>query len=139
MTGEVVHRGAMGLLTSLVAPGIVLAGRRFVAVATGARATGARAATGLFFDPSSGKVVYRGSFTDPDGVEMSRAFAGTLDSSFDVRAGWLVRQMHHWAATVFVAAILIHLLRIMPGIMMSVPPVREPGIRVSRPVWWRPR
>jgi ubiquinol-cytochrome c reductase cytochrome b subunit len=66
----------------------------------------------LFFDPSSAKVVYHGSFTDLDGVEMSRAFASTLDISFDVRGGLLVRQMHHWAANIFVAAILVHLLRI---------------------------
>ena len=43
---------------------------------------------------------------------MSHAYASTLDLSFQVRAGLLVRQTHHWAALVFVAAILLHLMRI---------------------------
>lgn len=66
----------------------------------------------LFFDPSSSKLVYHGTFADLDGVEVSKAFASTLDLTFDVRGGLLVRQIHHWAANIFVAAILVHLLRI---------------------------
>ncbi|GLY63945.1 cytochrome bc1 complex cytochrome b subunit [Amycolatopsis taiwanensis] len=66
----------------------------------------------LFFDPSSAKLIYHGTFTNLDGVEVSKAFASTLNISFDVRGGLLVRQIHHWAANIFVAAILVHLLRI---------------------------
>src|SRR5205814_10128386 len=35
-----------------------------------------------------------------------------LDLSFTVKAGLLLRQTHHWAADVFVAAIVLHMLRI---------------------------
>src|SRR3977135_522410 len=50
----------------------------------------------LFFDPSMQEVTYNGTFTNLRGVEMSRAFASTLDISFDVRGGLLIRQIHHW-------------------------------------------
>jgi ubiquinol-cytochrome c reductase cytochrome b subunit len=43
---------------------------------------------------------------------MSEAYASTLGLSFDIRGGLLLRQMHHWAAAVFVAAMLTHSLRI---------------------------
>ena len=32
--------------------------------------------------------------------------------SFDVRGGLLMRQMHHWAAMLFIAAMMVHLLRV---------------------------
>ncbi|GAA4548406.1 cytochrome bc1 complex cytochrome b subunit [Amycolatopsis samaneae] len=66
----------------------------------------------LFFDPSMQEVVYHGSFKNLQGVEMSRAFATTLDISFDVRGGLFVRQLHHWAALIFVASMMVHMLRI---------------------------
>ena len=66
----------------------------------------------LFFDPSMAEVTYHGSFANLQGVEMSRAFATTLDISFDVRGGLFVRQLHHWAALVFVAAMMVHMFRI---------------------------
>ncbi|MFP1626611.1 cytochrome b [Streptomyces sp. 5K101] len=66
----------------------------------------------LFFKPTMTEVVYNGSYTPLDGVPMSEAFASTLDISFDVRGGLLIRQMHHWAALVFAAAIGVHMLRI---------------------------
>ncbi|WP_410651441.1 cytochrome b [Amycolatopsis sp. cmx-4-54] len=66
----------------------------------------------LFFDPSMQEVVYNGSYTGLRGVEMSRAFATTLDISFEVRGGLFVRQLHHWAALVFVAAMTVHMLRV---------------------------
>ncbi|NKQ56533.1 cytochrome bc complex cytochrome b subunit [Amycolatopsis sp. K13G38] len=66
----------------------------------------------LFFDPSMAEVAYHGSFKNLQGVEMSRAFATTLDISFDVRGGLFVRQLHHWAALVFVAAMMVHMFRI---------------------------
>nr|WP_246159637.1 cytochrome b N-terminal domain-containing protein [Nocardioides antri] len=65
----------------------------------------------LWFDPSMAEVAYQGSYDPLRGVDMSAAYASTLDISFDVRGGLLMRQMHHWAAHVFIAAMMIHLLR----------------------------
>jgi ubiquinol-cytochrome c reductase cytochrome b subunit len=66
----------------------------------------------LFFKPSMSDVVYHGSYLHLRGVHMSEAYASTLNISFDVRGGLLMRQIHHWAADLFVAAILAHMLRI---------------------------
>ncbi|MGW7378267.1 cytochrome bc1 complex cytochrome b subunit [Streptomyces sp. NPDC054794] len=66
----------------------------------------------LFFQPEMREVVYDGSYEPLRGVRMSTAFDSTLRISFDVRGGLLVRQAHHWAALVFVAAIGLHMLRI---------------------------
>jgi ubiquinol-cytochrome c reductase cytochrome b subunit len=72
--------------------------------------------TGVFlsfwFKPSMAEVEYMGSFTNLRGLEMSEAYASTLDLSFDVRGGLLMRQMHHWSANLFLAAMTIHMLRI---------------------------
>jgi ubiquinol-cytochrome c reductase cytochrome b subunit len=43
---------------------------------------------------------------------MSEAYASTLRISFDVRGGLLIRQIHHWAADLFMAAIIVHMLRV---------------------------
>jgi ubiquinol-cytochrome c reductase cytochrome b subunit len=66
----------------------------------------------LFFQPSMTDVVYHGSYTKLDGVRMSEAYASTLNISFDVRGGLLMRQIHHWAADLFMAAIFAHMLRV---------------------------
>src|SRR4051795_5935600 len=66
----------------------------------------------LWFRPSMGETVYNGSYDQLRGVSMSEAYASTLDISFDVRGGLLLRQMHHWAAMLFVAAMLVHLMRV---------------------------
>jgi ubiquinol-cytochrome c reductase cytochrome b subunit len=66
----------------------------------------------LWFDPSMADITYHGVYTDLDNVDMSRAYASTLDISFVVRGGLFVRQVHHWAALLFLAAITIHMLRI---------------------------
>jgi ubiquinol-cytochrome c reductase cytochrome b subunit len=66
----------------------------------------------LWFKPSMIEVVYDGSYIPLNGVKMSEAFASTLDISFDVRGGLLMRQIHHWGALFFVAAISVHLLRV---------------------------
>jgi ubiquinol-cytochrome c reductase cytochrome b subunit len=66
----------------------------------------------FFFVPSAREVVYRGSYDPLHGVEVSEAFASVLRLSFDVRAGLVIRQAHHWAALLFVAAIVAHLARI---------------------------
>ncbi|MEV7687459.1 cytochrome bc1 complex cytochrome b subunit [Streptomyces bungoensis] len=66
----------------------------------------------LFFDPSLTQVPYTGSYGPLRGLLVSKAYESTLHISFDVRGGLLMRQMHHWAALVFVAAIGVHMLRI---------------------------
>ncbi len=66
----------------------------------------------LFFEPSMQEVVYDGSYTPLRGMHMSRAFETSLELSFDVRGGLIMRQMHHWAALLFMAAIVIHMCRI---------------------------
>ena len=66
----------------------------------------------LFFDPSISKVIYDGAYTPLNGVEMSRAYATALDLSFEVRGGLFVRQMHHWAALMFMMSMVAHMLRI---------------------------
>jgi ubiquinol-cytochrome c reductase cytochrome b subunit len=66
----------------------------------------------LFFEPSLSDTVYRGSYEPLRGATMSHAYKSAVDLSFDVRAGLLMRQTHHWAADVFVAAIVTHLLRV---------------------------
>src|SRR5947209_5161623 len=66
----------------------------------------------LFFDPSTATTVYSGPYAPLRGVEMTHAYRSVVDLSFNVKAGLLMRQTHHWAADVFVAAITLHLLRI---------------------------
>ena len=72
--------------------------------------------TGVFltfwFDPSMSEVEYHGSYAPLNGIEMSQAYASTLDISFDIRGGLLIRQIHHWAAALFVAAMMAHMLRV---------------------------
>ncbi|HSM38442.1 MAG TPA: cytochrome bc complex cytochrome b subunit [Candidatus Limnocylindrales bacterium] len=66
----------------------------------------------LFYVPDAQLVEYQGSYPPLVGQEVSRAYASVLDLSFDVKAGLVMRQIHHWAALVFVAAITLHILRI---------------------------
>ena len=66
----------------------------------------------FFFSDSQRDVVYNGSYVPLKGVHVSDAFRSTLDISFDVRAGLLMRQIHHWAALLFVASIVVHLCRV---------------------------
>ncbi|MEU9956902.1 cytochrome bc complex cytochrome b subunit [Streptomyces sp. NPDC050982] len=66
----------------------------------------------LFFEPSAAEVVYNGSYEPLNGIIMTRAYESTLDISFDVRGGLLIRQIHHWAAIVFVAGMLVHMMRV---------------------------
>ncbi|GHH02560.1 cytochrome bc1 complex cytochrome b subunit [Streptomyces lanatus] len=66
----------------------------------------------LFFDPSTNEVVYNGTYEPLNGVLMTRAYESTLDISFDVRGGLLIRQIHHWAALVFVTGMLVHMMRV---------------------------
>jgi ubiquinol-cytochrome c reductase cytochrome b subunit len=66
----------------------------------------------LFFDPSTAETVYQGGYAPLNGSRTSAAYASTVRLSFDIRSGLLMRQTHHWAALVFVGAIVLHLLRI---------------------------
>ncbi|MGB6580490.1 MAG: ubiquinol-cytochrome c reductase cytochrome b subunit [Streptosporangiaceae bacterium] len=66
----------------------------------------------LFFVPSMNEVIYHGSYVKLDGIRMSEAYQSTLNISFDVRGGLLMRQIHHWAADLFMASLIIHMLRI---------------------------
>ncbi len=66
----------------------------------------------LWFNPSMSESVYQGSYTQLRGVPMSDAYASALHISFDVRGGLLVRQMHHWAAMIFVGSMMVHLMRV---------------------------
>jgi ubiquinol-cytochrome c reductase cytochrome b subunit len=66
----------------------------------------------LFFDPSTSEITYSGSYALLNGERVSLAYASALHLSFDVPTGLLMRQTHHWAADVFLVAIVLHLLRI---------------------------
>jgi len=71
----------------------------------------------LYFVPSQTTVIYHCApgphcYTPLIGKSMSEAYESTVSLSFAVRAGLLMRQMHHWAADVFVGSIVIHMGRI---------------------------
>lgn len=66
----------------------------------------------FFFEPAMTEVTYTGSYAPLRGAHMSAAYASTLNISFDVRGGLIMRQMHHWAALLFMASIVVHMLRI---------------------------
>ncbi|MDA2988518.1 MAG: ubiquinol-cytochrome c reductase cytochrome b subunit [Actinomycetota bacterium] len=66
----------------------------------------------LFYKPSMAEVIYEGSYVPLQGIYMSEAYASTLNISFDIRGGLLIRQMHHWAALIFVAAVAVHMFRV---------------------------
>jgi len=66
----------------------------------------------FFYDPSMTEVEYDGAYVPLKGLEMSAAMASSLDLSFEVRGGLLMRQVHHWAALLFVASTGLHMLRV---------------------------
>jgi ubiquinol-cytochrome c reductase cytochrome b subunit len=66
----------------------------------------------FFFQPSMAEVVYHGSYVPLKGITMSAAYSSALNISFDIRGGLLFRQVHHWAALLFIAAIGLHMLRV---------------------------
>jgi ubiquinol-cytochrome c reductase cytochrome b subunit len=66
----------------------------------------------LWFTPSQNEVVYDGSYVPLHGLKMSEAYASTLKISFDVRGGLIIRQIHHWAALIFVASMIVHMCRV---------------------------
>ncbi|MEU6409570.1 ubiquinol-cytochrome c reductase cytochrome b subunit [Microbispora sp. NPDC046933] len=66
----------------------------------------------FWFKPSMGEVTYTGNYAPLYGVKMSEAYASALHISFDIRGGLLMRQIHHWAALLFVGGMTVHMLRI---------------------------
>jgi ubiquinol-cytochrome c reductase cytochrome b subunit len=76
-----------------------------VLVATGVYLT-------FFFVDSTHEVVYHGPYEPLQGQHMTEAYRSVLNISTTVKAGLLIRQTHHWAANVFLAAIILHLFRI---------------------------
>jgi quinol---cytochrome-c reductase cytochrome b subunit len=76
-----------------------------VLVATGVYLT-------LFFEPSLADTTYHGSYAPLQGLHMSQAYKSVVDISYERNAGLLFRQTHHWAADVFVASIILHLMRV---------------------------
>ena len=66
----------------------------------------------FFFQASMVEVHYDGSYVPLKGIAMSAAMSSALDISFDIRGGLLMRQVHHWAALLFVASIGLHMLRV---------------------------
>ena len=66
----------------------------------------------FFFNPSMAPTIYEGAYAPLKGVQMTVAYSSALDISFEVRGGLLMRQVHHWAALLFVAAVGLHMLRV---------------------------
>jgi ubiquinol-cytochrome c reductase cytochrome b subunit len=66
----------------------------------------------LYYIPSQAIVTYHGAYLPLDGQRVTEAFASSVDLSFAVRAGLLMRQMHHWACDIFVGAIVVHMARV---------------------------
>ncbi|ALV44916.1 ubiquinol-cytochrome c reductase cytochrome b subunit [Arthrobacter alpinus] len=66
----------------------------------------------FFFDPSMAETHYDGVYVPLKGVEMSVAYSSSLDISFEIRGGLFMRQVHHWSALLFVAAVSVHMLRV---------------------------
>lgn len=66
----------------------------------------------MFFDPSMEEVIYNGPYEPFQGLHMSRAYESTLEITFEVTGGMLFRQMHHWAALVFMMSIFVHMFRV---------------------------
>ncbi len=66
----------------------------------------------LYYIPSATQVVYHGSYVPLQGQRVSEAYASSVNISFAVRGGLLIRQMHHWAADIFIGSIIVHMARI---------------------------
>jgi quinol---cytochrome-c reductase cytochrome b subunit len=66
----------------------------------------------LYYVPSTAQVIYHGTYRPLDGQRVTEAYGSTINISFAVRAGLLVRQMHHWAADVFIGAMVVHMGRV---------------------------
>jgi len=66
----------------------------------------------LFFSPDvDSRHAYAGPFSELSGLDVTPAYDSTLRISSTVPAGLLMRQAHHWAALVFMVAMVVHLVR----------------------------
>jgi ubiquinol-cytochrome c reductase cytochrome b subunit len=66
----------------------------------------------VFFNPAMTRVTYHGSYGPLRGVPVSQAYESALHISFDLPGGLLMRQIHQWAALIFVAAVCLQLLQL---------------------------
>ena len=66
----------------------------------------------LYYIPSTAIVTYHGTYMPLYGQKMTEAYASSIDLSFAVRGGLLMRQMHHWACDIFVGALVVHMARV---------------------------
>ncbi|WP_462417367.1 cytochrome bc1 complex cytochrome b subunit [Kytococcus sp. Marseille-QA3725] len=66
----------------------------------------------MWFVPSMAHTVYDGDYEPLRGIGLSEAYDSTLAISFDIKGGLLMRQIHHWAALIFIVAIMLHALRV---------------------------
>jgi len=72
----------------------------------------------LYFVPSASQIIYHCSqyatncYHPLNGQRVSEAYSSTVNISFGVRGGLLVRQMHHWSADIFTGSIIVHMARI---------------------------
>jgi ubiquinol-cytochrome c reductase cytochrome b subunit len=66
----------------------------------------------VFYHPSGTEVIYNGAYVPLKGIPMTDAYASALNITFDVRGGLLMRQIHHWAALFFLAAMMVHMFRV---------------------------
>jgi len=66
----------------------------------------------LYYIPSAAESIYHGAYAPLRGSKVSQAYASSVNLSFGVRSGLVIRQMHHWAADVFVGSIAVHMCRI---------------------------
>ena len=62
----------------------------------------------FFYVPDAKEVIYHGSYAPLRGQSMSRAYDSVIKLSFDVRAGLVFRQIHHWAALIMVGSVAAH-------------------------------
>jgi ubiquinol-cytochrome c reductase cytochrome b subunit len=77
----------------------------FVLVGTGLYLT-------FFYQADAASVRYDGAYAPLRGVDVSVAFHSVLDITFERPFGRVIRQTHHWAALVFIAAVVIHAARV---------------------------
>ncbi|HMM95868.1 MAG: ubiquinol-cytochrome c reductase cytochrome b subunit [Micrococcales bacterium] len=66
----------------------------------------------FWFIPSAGHTIYDGSYVPLRGQSMSEAYSSTLHISFDIKGGLIIRQIHHWAALMFIVALTVHMFRV---------------------------
>src|SRR5690625_6787142 len=87
----------------------------------------------MHFVPSMGHVHYPEDALPEtmQGVYMSEAMASTTYMSFHVRGGLLMRQIHHWAALLFMAAIVVHMLRVFFTGAFRKPPIGRASCRAT--------